>query len=148
MQFAVAFPLLLFVVVATMQVGGMMLSISRVSSDLVRACRSLDADGLALAADKDAFVKDRIVHASSTLVSENLVVEGAVCTPVEDDRRHPVRDAGLLAQRTQGVAVSFDVSYEIPSLIDFPGLSGQRIARRVECVRLGQQTVEVEVGDA
>lgn len=41
-QFAIAAPLLLLVVFSTMQVGGMMLATTQLSSDIVRACNVPD----------------------------------------------------------------------------------------------------------
>ncbi len=49
-------------------------------------------------------------------------------------------------QRTDAVRVSFDVRYELPSLMAVPGLAHRTIARHVECEQLAGRIVEVEVG--
>ena len=53
--------------------------------------------------------------------------------------------AGIV-QRTDAVRVSFDVRYELPSLMAVPGLAHRTIARHVECEQLAGRIVEVEVG--
>ena len=81
-QFAVVVPLLMLVVFATVQLGGMTLVANQLSSEITRACRQFDVGGFERATDKEAFVEEGIVGASSQLRPNSLHVErGAVGTP-------------------------------------------------------------------
>lgn len=147
-QFVIAVPLLLAVVFATIQIGGMMLSTSRLSADIVRAGRHMNAGELDLAADKDEFVKNEIVHLSDQLVEDNLTVDHTTCSSIGDDEVQPVQGEGSIMRHVRRTAVSFDVSYEMPSIALLPGLSGRRITRHVECERADGKIFEVRVGSS
>lgn len=147
-QFVIAVPVLLVVVFATIQIGGMMLSASRLSADIVRAGRHMDAGELDLASDKDEFVKNEIVRMSDQLVDDNLTVDHTSCSSINDEGIQPVQGEGSIMQHVRRTAVSFDVSYEMPSLVLLPGLSGREITRHVECERTVGKIVEVEVASS
>ena len=146
-QFLIAAVFLLTLVFGGIQIGGMMLSANALASDLARASYQVDAGGLALAADKEAFVRDQIIAAGSTLSEDALTVAGVSVATSHAEATGGVREGaqGLteIASDTTRIEVSFDVAYEIPSIIDMPGLSGQVLARHVEFVRIGERTIEV-----
>lgn len=143
-QFVVALPLLLLVVFAVVQLGGMTLAASQLSSEITRACRQLDVAGLERAADKEVFLKEEILGASTQLRAESLHVEHVSW------RRAATRSSGeetglAIEQRTTAVELSYYVRYELPSLIQLPGLSGQMLVRKVESSLVEGRTIEVEV---
>ena len=138
-QSVVAVPLVLLVVFATVQAGGMMLSVNRLTADLARACRQMDTAGLAFAVDRERNVRSEALGA----------VQGARLAPGATSRAAGEEGAGAgagIVQRTDAVRVSFDVRYELPSLMAVPGLAHRTIARHVECEQLAGRIVEVEVG--
>lgn len=152
-QFLVVVPLVLLVLAAALQVGAVMLSIDRLTADVTRACRQLDAAGLSLAADKERFVKDELLGAATQLQPELLTVRDVRLSFDSDANSslalaHPgsVED-GLLVieERTSNGHFSFDVAYELPSLAAIPGMEHRSIARHVECARTEGRVVEVEV---
>ncbi|OUO92164.1 pilus assembly protein TadE [Gordonibacter sp. An230] len=144
-QFAVTVPLLVLVVFATMQLGGMALAASQLSSEITRACRQFDAGGFERATDKEAFVEEGIVGASSQLRPESLHVERVRW---ERETRQEGSDSagGAIEQRTSLLALSYDVRYELPSILDVPGLSGRSLERSVLGVFSEGRVIEVEVG--
>lgn len=147
-QFILAVPLLLFVLFAVVQVGGMMLSANQVGADITRACRQLDAAGLMRTTDKETFVKEGILGASTQLKGENLQVENVHAksdTAISEVR---LQSEGSIAQRTSTTTLSYDVSYEVPSILAFPGLSGRRLARHVDCAFVDGRAIEVSLGEA
>ena len=73
-QSVVAVPLVLLVVFATVQAGGMMLSVNRLTADLARACRQMDTAGLAFAVDRERFVADEVLGAATQLKPDLLTV--------------------------------------------------------------------------
>ncbi|CAK7023115.1 MAG: hypothetical protein PEGG_00951 [Paraeggerthella hongkongensis] len=147
-QFAVAAPLLLLVVFSTMQVGGMMLAATQLSSDIVWACRQLDVAGLRHAADKEAFVKAGILGSATQLDPENLSVDRVL------SRSEEVEAAGFSAsgepvdRRSKVTALSYEVRYDVPSILDVPGLSGRSFARQVDCRYVEGCAVEIQLGRA
>lgn len=146
-QFVVAVPLLLFAVFIVVQVGGMTLAASQVSSELSQAGRRMDAAGLARASDKEAFVKAEIVGAATQLRPDRLRVERV---RVEDGRRRFSSDRAdgmSIEQRTSSIVLSYDVFYDLPSMLDAPGLSNQTLRRHVRCEIVSGKAVEVEVGE-
>ena len=146
-QFLIAAMFMFVLVFGGIQIGGMMLSANALASDLARASYQVDAGGLALAADKDAFVRDQIIAAGSTLKESALPVTGVRISTSHSEATGGVREdsQGLteIASDTARIEVSFDVAYEMPSIIDMPGLTGQVLARHVEFVRIGERTIEV-----
>ena len=86
----------------------------------------------------------------SNVRSEALgAVQGARLAPGATSRAAGEEGAGAgagIVQRTDAVRVSFDVRYELPSLMAVPGLAHRTIARHVECEQLAGRIVEVEVG--
>ena len=66
-QFVIVLPLLLAVVFSIVQLAGMTLAASQLSSEITRACRQLDATGFELAANKERFVEEGILGSSTPL---------------------------------------------------------------------------------
>ncbi len=144
-QFMVAVSALLLIVFGAVQIGGMMLSTTRISSDVLRACKQLNAAGIECAADREEFVKSQILSNSGQLIESNLSIDHVACSSVQVDRGHVAEGQESISLRRERMAVSFDLSYEIPSFLDLPGLSGRMLERHVECVRTGSSLVEVEM---
>lgn len=143
-QFVVVLPLLLLVVFAVVQIGGMTLVTSQLSSEITRACRQLDIAGLERAADKEAFLEAEILGASSQLKAELLQVDH-VNWRREAKRSTDEGQALAIEQRTTAVMLSYNVRYEMPSLMQAPGLSGHVLMRTVESTFVEGRTIEVEV---
>ena len=152
-QAVVAVPLVLLVVFAVMQAGGMMLSTHRLTADLVRACRQMDAAGLLLARDKEAYLESELLGPASQLQPERLRIAnvelefyqegGSEGSPkVEADPPSDGRSPSI-GQRASIARVSFDVAYDMPSLAMLPGLPGQTISRHLVCSRVESRVVEV-----
>ena len=144
-QFAVVVPLLMLVVFATVQLGGMTLVANQLSSEITRACRQFDVGGFERATDKEAFVEEGIVGASSQLRPNSLHVERVRWERQMQQNRGASGD-GSIEQRTTRLALSYDVRYELPSVLDVPGLSGQSLERSVTSVFCEGRAIEVEVG--
>ena len=144
-QFALVAPLLLFALFGIVQVGGMMLAASQVSSDITRACRQMDLAGLRLASDKEAFVKAGILGASTQLIPENLQVERVRLESAQTRVTRLLGEGDSAEQRTATARLSYDVRYEVPSILDVPGLSGRTFSRHVDCSYVEGRVIEVEV---
>lgn len=144
-QFAVAVPLLLAVLFSIMQVGGMMLATSQVSSEVTRASRQLDVAGFELAADKTAFVKREVLGAVTQLKAENLRIDNVEWRR-EQQRSRESHEGGAMEQRTTVASVSYDVAYRLPAIAALPGLTGREIARHVQCALVDGRVIEVELG--
>lgn len=161
-QAVVAMPLVILVVFAAVQVGGMMLTTHRLAADLTRACRQIDVAGIALAQDREEFVKLQVLGAASQLQPERLHVEKVTLAFDENLGRAggPAAagssggaggEAALsasqssLGQRTSIARISFDLAYDLPLLMELPGLPKQRICRQVECSPIEGRVMEVEV---
>lgn len=154
-QAAVVLPLILLVIFAVVQVGGMMLSTHRLAADLVRASRQMDIGGLVLAGDKEAYLKGQLLGPRSQLQSECLRVEnvelefeqrggGGQSSGVKEiiDSDSPSSSIG---QRIQVAKVSFDVTYNVPTIAILPGLMEHAITRHFTCASIESRVVEVEV---
>lgn len=142
-QFAVAMPLLLVVLFSIMQLAGMTLATSQVSSEITRACRQLDAAGFELATDKERFIKDGILGASTQLDSGRLRVEHVKWTSGKTKRGRPVREGGVIEERSTVIAASYDVRYRLPAIADLPGLTGRVLERRVQCSFVDGRAIEI-----
>ncbi|MEA5019887.1 MAG: TadE/TadG family type IV pilus assembly protein [Gordonibacter sp.] len=152
-QAAVVLPLVLLVVFAVVQVGGMMLSTHRLAADLVRVSRQMDIGGLVLAGDKEAYLKSQLLGPRSQLQSECLRVEnvelkleqkGQGAQPSKAEKvLGSDSSSSSIEQRMQMVKVSFDIAYDLPSMVVIPGLSGQTIMRHLDCTSVESRVVEV-----
>ena len=100
-QFVIVLPLLLAVVFSIVQLAGMTLAASQLSSEITRACRQLDAAGFELAANKERFVEEGILGASTQLDPARLHVQHVSWTSERTKREQPVRDglAGRVLKR-------------------------------------------------
>ena len=144
-QFALAMPILLFVLFAIVQVAGMMLSANQITSDVTRACRQLNVAGLQRATDKEAFVKEGILGASTQLKSENLHVEHVRMKSDQAVSRGQLEEEGVIEQRTSTTRLAYDLKYEVPSILTFPGLADREFARHVECSFVAGRDIEVSL---
>lgn len=161
-QAVVAMPLVILVVFAVVQVGGMMLATHRLAADLTRACRQIDAAGIALAEDREEFVKRQVLGIASQLQPERLHVEKVGLAfdeyPEEIGSSTAAGWSGgtgdgaalsasppSLGQRTSVARVSFDLAYDLPLLMALPGLPEQRVCRHVACSHIEGRVTEVEV---
>lgn len=144
-QFAVATPLLLFVLFAVVQIAGMMLTTSQVSSEITRACRQLDVAGLHQAFDKEAFVQAELLGAATQLIPSNLHVSSVQARDNQDRLECGAWGGGTVEQRTASTELSFEVRYDIPSLVDMPGLAGRSLARQVAATYVGSRVIEVSM---
>lgn len=146
-QFVVAAPLLLVILFSVMQVGGMMLAASQISSEVTRASRQLDVAGFERAVDKGAFVKGEVLGAVTQLKPDNLRIDNVAWQTKQERSRSP-HGGGSLEQSTTVTAVSYDVSYSLPVIAELPGLKDRAIARHVDCMLVGGRVIEVELGSA
>ncbi|MFQ9179185.1 MAG: TadE family protein [Eggerthella lenta] len=124
-QFVIVLPLLLAVVFSIVQLAGMTLAASQLSSEITRACRQLDAAGFELAANKERFVEEGILGASTQLDPARLHVEHVSWTSERTKREQPVRDGGAIEEQSTVIEASYDVSYLLPAVADLPGLAGR-----------------------
>lgn len=146
-QFVIAAPLVLVVLFSIMQIGGMMLAASQVSSEVTRASRQLDVAGFEKAADKDSFIKGEVLGSVTQLKPDNLRIDN-VRWRKNQERSRASREGKSLEQRTTVTAVSYDVSYLIPTIAELPGLKDRTISRHVDCSLVDGRVIEVELGSA
>lgn len=142
-QFVVALPLLLVVLFSIVQLAGMMLATSQVSSEITRACRQLDAGGFELAADKERFIKDGIAGASTQLNLERLDVEHVQWRRGRTVQEREAWDGGRIEQQATVVTASYDVCYRLPVIANLPGFTERTLERHVECAFVDGQTIEI-----
>lgn len=142
-QFVIVMPLLLTVLFSIMQLAGMTLAASQVSSEITRACCQLDAAGFELAADKERFVEEGILGASTQLDPARLHVERVGWTSERTKRERAVRDGGVIEEQATAVAVSYDVRYRLPAIADLPGLTGRVLERHVQCTFTDGRVIEI-----
>lgn len=147
-QFVVVLPLLLAMLFSIMQLAGMMLATSQVSSEITRACRQLDVVGFQRAADKERFVKDGILGASTQLDPDRLSVGGVTWAYEKRTQRQDVEDGSVLEQEALVAIASYDVRYRLPAIADLPGLTGKVLERHVRCSLVDGRTIEIERGSS
>lgn len=144
-QFVIVMPFLLFMVFAVVQVGGTMLTINQITADLTRACRQIDAAGLSLAVDKEAFVRSELLGTATQLDESRLHISQITVSAEDEVGSHETSDAvSSIVQRTGVARISFDLAYDVPSLLAFPGLMDQRVTRHVEFSQTPDRVIEVE----
>ena len=128
-QFVIVLPLLLAVVFSIVQLAGMTLAASQLSSEITRACRQLDATGFELAANQ--------------LDPARLHVEHVSWTSERTKREQPVRDGGTIEKQSTVIEASYDVSYLLPAVADLPGLAGRVLKRHVRCSFVDGRAIEI-----
>ena len=116
-QFVIVLPLLLAVVFSIVQLAGMTLAASQLSSEITRACRQLDAT--------------------------RLHVEHVSWTSERTKREQPVRDGGAIEEQSTVIEASYDVSYLLPAVADLPGLAGRVLKRHVRCSFVDGRAIEI-----
>ena len=136
-QFVIVLPLLLAVVFS------IVLAASQLSSEITRACRQLDAAGFELAANKERFVEEGILGASTQLDPARLHVEHVSWTSERTKREQPVRDGGAIEEQSTVIEASYDVSYLLPAVADLPGLAGRVLKRHVRCSFVDGRAIEI-----
>ena len=134
---------LLAVVFSIVQLAGMTLAASQLSSEITRACRQLDAAGFELAANKERFVEEGILGASTQLDPARLHVEHVSWTSERTKREQPVRDGGAIEEQSTVIEASYDVSYLLPAVADLPGLAGRVLKRHVRCSFVDGRAIEI-----
>lgn len=142
-RFVIVLPLLLAVVFSIVQLAGMTLAASQLSSEITRACRQLDATGFELAANKERFVEEGILGASTQLDPARLHVEHVSWTSERTKREQPVRDGGAIEEQSTVIEASYDVSYLLPAVADLPGLAGRVLKRHVRCSFVDGRAIEI-----
>lgn len=146
-QFVIALPLLLLVVFGAMQLGGMELTASQLSSEITQACRQVDAGGLSQAADKEAFVKAALLGAATQLSADRLAVDAVRWSTAQDRRVSSLPD-GSVEERTDRGSLEYDVRYRIPSILAVPGMGERTVARHVRSECVAGRVVELSWRDA
>lgn len=147
-QFVLAVPLLLFMVFAIIQLGGMMLSANQLSADISRACRQLDVVGFESALNKETFIKEGILGKSTQLKESNLQVSAVQSKKDEQCLTGRLPDQGLVEQRTATTTLTYDVGYAVPSFLAVPGLSDGLLSRHVTCVYVDGRAIELALAAA
>ncbi len=142
-QFVIVLPLLLVVLFSIMQLAGMTLAASQVSSEITRACRQLDVAGFELAADKERFIEEGILGASTQLDPDRLQVDRVGWTSERTKREGAVRDGGVIEEQATVVEASYDVRYRLPAIADLPGLTGRVLERHVQCSFVDGRAIEI-----
>ena len=112
-----------------------------------RACRQLDAR-VQRAADKERFVKDGILGASTQLDPDRLSVNDVAWAYEKRTQRQDVEDGSVLEQEALVAIASYDVRYRLPAIADLPGLTGKVLERHVRCSLVDGRTIEIERGSS
>lgn len=143
-QFVVATPLFLLLVFSIIQVGGMMLCVNQVSSDITRACRQVDCNGLEQTLNKDDFIKREILGSATQLLPGNLHIDNVKAERKLFNKAYPHDFKGTSLQRTSAMELSYELCYEVPSFLDLAGLSGKKLSRHVACSYLAGKVIELQ----
>ena len=116
-QFVIVLPLLLAVVFSIVQLAGMTLAASQLSSEITGASTQLDP--------------------------ARLHVEHVSWTSERTKREQPVRDGGAIEEQSTVIEASYDVSYLLPAVADLPGLAGRVLKRHVRCSFVDGRAIEI-----
>lgn len=145
-QFLVSFMCLLVLVFSTFQLGFLVLSVNEATAEIAQACRRLDVGGLALAHDKNAFVKEGILENGSRLVASNLDVSNVTFATSTSSMKYEGEGVSDLQGRNTQTTLWCRVTYKVPVLFRLPGLSTWELSRSVECVCADRKVAEVNWG--
>ena len=118
-QFVIVLPLLLAVVFSIVQLAGMTLAASQLSSEITRACASSMPRGSSWRRTRSGSSK-RHPGASTQLDPARLHVEHVSWTSERTKREQPVRDGGAIEEQSTVIEASYDVSYLLPAVADLP----------------------------
>ena len=99
--------------------------------------------GFELAANKERFVEEGILGASTQLDPARLHVEHVSWTSERTKREQPVRDGGAIEEQSTVIEASYDVSYLLPAVADLPGLAGRVLKRHVRCSFVDGRAIEI-----
>lgn len=140
-QFVIVIPLFLALLFSCVQVACTVFSTQLVSSEIVQACLQMDTAGLAVAPNKEEFVKSQIIGSATQLVEKNLVVRNVT---VASRKTTAAREAGggeTLSSNTRGSDFSCDISYQVPGIFSCVGLP-QTLSRHVVWTSVDERVIE------
>ncbi len=140
-QFVVAMPLFLALLFSCMQVACTVFTCQLISSEIVQACLEMDTGGLAIASNKEAFVKAQIIGASTQLAEENLSVSNVTIAARKTTSAREAGGGETLSSRTSGSNFTCDVSYQVPGLFACVGLP-QVLSRHVAWTSVDERVIE------
>ena len=149
-QLALAMPLVFIVAMSFAQLCVMAFSVLTLSGEVEQAVWQVDVEQLSRSSGSDEanqLVRDAIIAGSSGLAHDSLVVSNASFThqdayshhgatailnnSVVDDEEHNRYQLGELYRETAAGFVEFDVSYELPTLVNLPGLAHVQVSKHV-----------------
>lgn len=161
-QLAIAFPLLLVVAIAIVQLGVMAFAALTFESECEQAAWTVDLALLQKAESPEAtnalvaseiekhaiaFDKSLLKVNGASLTSTDVYSVPAVPKPIanrnvicDEDNRYQL--AQMVRETTAGL-VEFDVSYELPTLINLPGLSHVRVSKHIARERVISTRTEI-----
>lgn len=149
-QFVCAFVCFFILLFSALQLSVVALSVNELNSDISRACRRIDSEGLLAAYNKNEFVKASILRNSDSLVDGNLqITRAAVKTSksqgelLGQSATDKVTRAGRLQGHRQETTMSCEVTYQIPVLFQIPGFSSWELKRAIRCNYVDGKAVEV-----
>lgn len=132
-QFVIVLPLLLAVVFSIVQLAGMTLAASQLSSEITRACRQLDAAGFELAGEQGAVRRRGHPGRVDPARPRSPACGARQLDERADEAGAAVRDGGAIEEQSTVIEASYDVSYLLPAVADLPGLAGRVLKRHVRC---------------
>lgn len=142
-QAIIGFPFLIMLVFGVVQIGGMALMTNRLASDITRAQEQIDVNGLVLAQDKDTFLRSEILRASGQLDEESLHVTNGSVSVTEKSETNSASQSSTVDETQQVAHVSYDVVYDMPSIINIPSLMGHELRRHIDFDHVVSRRIEV-----
>ena len=161
-QLAIAFPLLFVIAVSIVQIGVMAFATLTLESECEQAAWTVDLTQLQKAESPEAanaLVANEIAKRAIALDKTSLKVTGAsftatdiysaAATPKPIANRNVICDeenryqlAQMIRETTAGL-IEFDVSYELPTLVNLPGLSHTRVSKHFARERVVSTRTEI-----
>ncbi len=161
-QLAMAIPMVFLLSVAVAQIGIMAFSVLTLDGSVQQAAWAVDLEELESAGSPQSangLVLDQIKRRSTALDFSKLSVSGAAFTSTDvysmpatskpianrnvicsDEERYQLAQ---MVRETSAGLIEFDVSYELPTLIDIPGLSHVKVTKHVACERVVSTRTEI-----
>ncbi|MGN0073317.1 MAG: TadE family protein [Coriobacteriales bacterium] len=150
-QLAIAMPLFIIVTMAFVQLCVMAFSVLTLSGEVEQAAWGVDVEELARCSgseEANKLVRDEIIASAGKLDHSSLVVSNAsfsqqdsyshyATTPiinnnvVVDEEEHSRYQLGEFYRETSAGLVEFDVSFELPTLINLPGLAHMKVSKHI-----------------
>lgn len=159
-QLAIALPLFFIVAMAFVQLCVMAFSVLTLSGEVEQAAWSVDLGELEPVSGREEaneLVKEAIVASAVALDPSSLVVSNAtfssqesrcVTTPIINNnvvRSEEAVESYQLTEfyrRTTAGIVEFDVAYELPTLVNLPGLAHVRVSKHIARERMLEAMTE------